>query len=525
MNIPSSVVSGDAIAASIEKAEPVTGLSPLNFVAAGLLVKVNPLWKDIRTFSAWFENECRVLDTTGYQEPIRIEISCEGIARLPGGDELTPLQSWRRLWTFLSDFGIRHFELDSRLESNQVSDILIMLFACRRELRQPRETSADSLASRLRDSGGVTFACALTRIHGDTLSVTYSYCMTRFSKLVAWFKDRQRHLRDHRALFRAAPKYGAVFGVAPLGVFLLYYVNGTASLLLVASLLAAVGIFATTFLFFMTVGSLVYDNEEKAYRLEKANTQLRLYADWIRGDLDRARAVQEMLLPDLSDMPLADRLEWGASFVPEEEVGGDYFDAACLEEGRVAVLFADVSGHGLSAALITAIIKATFQGWTERGGPIEDFIRQLNSRLYNLTPRQSFAAVAVGILDLSSVEFTYCNCGHNPEPYVIRADGELPAPLDGARNLILGALEEISPVTSRLLLCSGDTVFFATDGITEASNPYGEEFAVEGLEQFLSEHRSLPVEEMVERLISDVESHSQNAAGNDDRAVLAFRVR
>jgi serine phosphatase RsbU (regulator of sigma subunit) len=333
----------------------------------------------------------------------------------------------------------------------------------------------------------------LTRIHGDTLSVTYSYCMTRFSKLVAWFKDRQRHLRDHRALFRAAPKYGAVFGVAPLGVFLLYYVNGTASLLLVASLLAAVGIFATTFLFFMTVGSLVYDNEEKAYRLEKANTQLRLYADWIRGDLDRARAVQEMLLPDLSDMPLADRLEWGASFVPEEEVGGDYFD--------------------------------TFQGWTERGGPIEDFIRQLNSRLYNLTPRQSFAAVAVGILDLSSVEFTYCNCGHNPEPYVIRADGELPAPLDGARNLILGALEEISPVTSRLLLCSGDTVFFATDGITEASNPYGEEFAVEGLEQFLSEHRSLPVEEMVERLISDVESHSQNAAGNDDRAVLAFRVR
>ena len=525
MNNSSGMVPGDSAAAPREAGEAMMAVSPLTFVWAGLMVRANPLWKDIKTFSGWFENECRVLDTTGYQEPIRIEVSCEGSAQLPGGDQLTPLQDWRRLWTFLSNFGIRHFELDSRLESNQVLDILVMLFACRRELRQPRDRSRTFLASQLRDGGGVTYACALTKIDGDTLTISYSYCMTRFSRLVAWYKHRQRHLRDHRALFRAAPRYGAVFGIAPLGVFLLYSLNGTPSLLLITSLLAAAGIFGVTFLFFMTVGSLVYDNEEKAYRLEKANTQLRLYADWIRGDLERARVVQQMLLPDFSDMPAADRLQWGASFVPEEEVGGDYFDAACLDRGRVAVLFADVSGHGLSAALITAIIKATFQGWTESGGPIESFISRLNSRLYNLTPQQSFAAVAVGILDLSSMEFTYCNCGHNPEPYLIPADESRPLPLDGARNLILGALEEIEPITARLQLHSGDTLFFATDGITEASNPYGEEFAVSGLERFISEHRSLPVDDMVQRLINDVERHSQNAAENDDRAVLAFRVR
>ena len=91
----------------------------------------------------------------------------------------------------------------------------------------------------------------------------------------------------------------------------------------------------------MTVGSLVYDNEEKAFRLEKANAKLRLYADWIHGDLERARAVQQMLLPDLTNMPMADRLEWGARFVPEEEVGGDYFDAAYLDANRVAILFAE----------------------------------------------------------------------------------------------------------------------------------------------------------------------------------------
>jgi hypothetical protein len=343
---------------------PSMGVNSSRLAMAGLLIRANPLWKDIKTFSGWFENECRAIDTDGYQDTIRIEISCEDLARLPDGDELTALQNWRRLWSFLSDFGIRHVELDSRLESNQVSDVLTLLFACRRDLRQAKPRSADSLATRLRDPGGVTFACALTRIQGDTLSVSYSYCMTRFSRLVAWFKKRQRHLQDHRSLFRAAPRYGAILGLAPLGVFSLYYVYGSSGALLVASLLAAVGVSATTYLFFMTVGSLVYDNEEKAFRLEKANAQLRLYADWIRGDLERARAVQQMLLPDLANMPMADRLEWGASFVPEEEVGGDYFDAAHLDAERVAVLFADVSGHGLSAALTTAIIKTTFQSWT-----------------------------------------------------------------------------------------------------------------------------------------------------------------
>jgi serine phosphatase RsbU (regulator of sigma subunit) len=512
-------------AAANEAEESSMGVNSSRLALAGLLIRANPLWKDIKTFSGWFENECRSNDTDGYQDVIRIEVSCEGLARLPEGNELTPLQDWRRLWTFLSDFGIRHVELDARLESNQVSDVLTLLFSCRRDLRKVRLRSADSLASRLRDDGGVTFACALTKIHDDTLSVSYSYCMTRFSRLVAWFKERQRHLQDHRALFRAAPRYGAVLGIAPLGVFTLYYINGSFWALLIASLFAAAGVFATTYFFFMTVGSLVYDNEEKAFRLEKANAKLRLYADWIRGDMERARVVQQMLLPDLTNMPMADRLEWGASFVPEEEVGGDYFDAAHLDAERVAVLFADVSGHGLSAALITAIIKTTFQSWTERGGTLEYFLCVLNQRLFNLTPRQSFAAVAAGIFDVSSMDFTYCNCGHNPEPYVIRATEEQPLALNGARNLILGALEEISPVTAPLRLHSGDTLFFATDGITEASNPYGEEFATEGLEKFLSKHRALSVDEMVKRLIDDVENHSQNTVENDDRAVLAFRVR
>jgi serine phosphatase RsbU (regulator of sigma subunit) len=500
-------------------------VNSIRFAVAGLLLRATPLWKDVRTFSTWVENEYRAICEAKNQEVTRIKISAEGIASLPDRGEPAPLQDWRRLWRFLSGFGIRRVELDSRLESNQVVDVVTLLFAVRRDLRHPGSRSAGWLAARLRDEEGIHFACTLTRIHDNTLSVSYSYCMTRFSRLVAWFKRRQRHLQDHRTLFRAAPWYGGVLGLAPLGVFFLYYFNGSSWALLIASLFAAAGVFATTYFFFMTIGSLVYDNEEKAFRLGKANAKLHLYADWIHSDLERARAVQQMLLPDLTKMPMADHLEWGASFVPEEEVGGDYFDAAYLDANRVAVLFADVSGHGLSAALITAIIKTTFQSWTEHEGPLEDFLHLLNRRLFNLTPRQSFAAVAAGIFDISSLEFTYCICGHNPEPYLIRASEGKPIRLNGARNLILGAVEEITLVTAPLQLHSGDTLFFATDGITEATNSYGEEFEKKGLEEFLSNHRDLPVDEMVKRLVSDVERHSQGTEENDDRTVLAFRLR
>jgi serine phosphatase RsbU (regulator of sigma subunit) len=526
MSVSGSTITTPRVSVGIsEEPEPPVRVKMARFVAASLMLRANPLWKDINTFSGWFENECRVINATGNREAVRIEISCEGFARLSDGDELTPLQNWRRLWSFLADFGIRHLELDPRLESNQVSDVLTLIFDNRRDLRRKKPRSMPSIASQLRSARGITFACAVTRIEDDALIVDYSYCMTRFSRVVAWFKKRQRHLQDHRALFRAAPRYGVVLGLAPLGVFLLYYVNGGFWPLLITSAIAAAGVFGTTYLFFMTIGSLVYDNEEKAFRLAKANRQLRLYADWIHGDLERARVVQQMLLPDFNNMPMTDRLEWGASFIPEEEVGGDYFDAANLDETRVAVLFADVSGHGLSAALITAIIKATFQSWTERDGSIEDFVRQLNRRLFNLTPPQSFAAVATGIFNLSTMEFVYCNCGHNPEPYLIRSQDGRPTPLCEARNLILGALEDFRPTTARLCLQTGDTVFFATDGITEATNPYGEEYEIQRLEDFLANHKENSLHDMVDCLIKDVESHMQNSGDNDDRAVLAFRVR
>jgi serine phosphatase RsbU (regulator of sigma subunit) len=492
----------------------------VRFKLSVLHLRVTALGAEIRDFAEWFESA----GASAVEDVLTLRLT-DGEAVVVGDEPSLPGGRWRRVWRFLGELGIGRIELDRRLESNQVSDVLTLLLAERQSLRAAGRGRATGPASMLRSDDGLAFACTATRIDSGRLTVTYSYCMTRFSRLVRWFKERQTHLRDHRALFRAAPRYAALVGLGPLAVFLLYAVHGSWHLLLVTSVLGSGLLAAATYMFFMTVGSVEYDNEEQAHVLKRAYDQLKLYADRIGLDMERARQVQQRLLPDLDDMPLPDRLEWAASFKSQEEVGGDAFDAALTRDGRVAVIFADVSGHGLGAALITAMIKTTFEAWLERGDGLVNMVRLLNQRLFELTPDQSFAAVAAGLYDPEAGAFSYCNCGHSPHPYLIRASGGAPQALDAAQVMILGVVPELDPQPAVVPLEAGDTVFFATDGMTEARDADDEEFGVERLELSLATHRGHRLPELLGGIVDDVERFTGGSEQADDRTLLAFRVR
>jgi serine phosphatase RsbU (regulator of sigma subunit) len=501
--------------------ETTAALDAARYRIAALRLRMSPLWSEVTGFARWVEDGA----PPDRLETVHMRLE-EGGPTVHGDSDRRPLGSWDRLWRFLRGVGIRELELDPRLESNQVVDVLTLIYAERRALQdgsQPRRPSHP--AARILSPDGIDLACTVTRLGKGRLTVSYSYCMTRFSRLVRWFKERQTHLRDHRALFRAAPRYAIVVALGPLAVFLLYALHGSSTLLLVTSLLGSAVMFGATYLFFMTVGSVEYDNEEQAHTLKRAYDQLKVYNDRIRSDMDRARTVQQRLLPDPAAMPLADRLEWAASFVPQEEVGGDYFDAALTKQGHVAMVFSDVSGHGLGAALITAIIKTTFEAWLERDHDLVAFVRLLNQRLFDLTPLQSFAAVAVGIYDPEERTFCYCNCGHSPYPYLIAAVDREPQLLDAAQEMILGVVSEIDLRPATVQLQPGDTLFFATDGITEARNEREEEFDEERLEQYLARHRELPLRRLVTGLVDAVEEFTGGAEQEDDQTILAIRLR
>jgi sigma-B regulation protein RsbU (phosphoserine phosphatase) len=230
-------------------------------------------------------------------------------------------------------------------------------------------------------------------------------------------------------------------------------------------------------------------------------------------------------MPDLAKMPRTDVLAWAARFEPHDDVDGDYFDAVEMADGRVAVIFADVSGHGLGAALVTAILKSTFESWLERGAGVTELVSMLNHRVIELTPDQSFAAVAVAVVNPDAWTLRYCNCGHSPLPYVIRAADGRPRALDVGHAMILGVMPDLEVRPAEVGLEPGDIVFFATDGITEAEDGKGEEYGVERLESLLLRHARAPLDGLVEALGEDVATFSSGRRQSDDQAILAAQVR
>ena len=225
-------------------------------------------------------------------------------------------------------------------------------------------------------------------------------------------------------------------------------------------------------------------------------------------------------------MPFPDRLDWGSSFVPEAEVGGDYFDVAALDDSRVAILFTDVSGHGMSAALVTAIIKTAFEGWKDGGLSMTEFAATLNRLLCNVTPTESFAAVVLAIYDARTRELSYVNCGHNPVPIRLRVDGaDEVRSLERANARILGVLEEAHFEEARESLRSGDTVLFVTDGIIEATDETGGLYGSDRLYRYLRDRRDEAPQSLVTGMTEQVQVFTEGREQTDDRTILAFRVR
>jgi serine phosphatase RsbU (regulator of sigma subunit) len=482
----------------------------------------------MKRFADQMETLGQAMIKAGREHSLRISLSSTGAPSfIPVDKSITAdFEGHDQLWAFLRQVGVHAINLEPRLESNQIVDVFQVLFASRRHLhRSAAGHSTHGLAAALQSPAGLAFACTVTRLNDGVLTVSYSYCRTRLSRLVTWFERRHPRLADHRALFWAAPRYGLLMGVMVILPFALYMLSGTRLALLAATTASALIVFAFSHLFFMTIGGLVYDNEEQGHQLQRAYAQLGLYAARIQQDLKRARRVQQQLLPDLKHMPVPTKLEWAARFLPESEVGGDYFDAALLDSRRVAIVFADVSGHGMSAALGTTIIKMAFLDWVEQNQDLSRFLEQLNLRLHRVTPQESFAAVFACIVDTETWRMTYKNCGHNPQPYVIRADGSAPEKLDQAADILLGIQERLDEPVATMTLRSGDALVFASDGLTESSNDTDDMFGTSRLEQVLAEYRGSSLDVLLDHTIDAVDEFSAGMQVHDDRTILAVRLR
>jgi sigma-B regulation protein RsbU (phosphoserine phosphatase) len=488
------------------------------------------LWEQFYHFGSWLEFEGSKVAEEMNESTLAIELSAEGVPeRLRIGLKKYPheLDVYDKLWPFLSSLGIRRLVLDSRLEINQITDVFTFLYSFRKKIQKSQKKGPSGLLlTNLLSDKGIHIACTFTSVQNNNLNISYSYCVLNFSRFIHWFEKRQKTFRDHRALFNASPRYALLVGIFVLIPGLLFAFYFQSFPLAYITIAQAIILGSLVYVFLQSIGSIEYDNEEKTYHLQKTYRQMKLYNDRIIRDIKRARLVQDKFVPQVSAMPLSNKIEWASSFVPAMEIGGDYFDIRQISDERIAILFSDVSGHGMSAAFITAILKTTFQSCIDNDNSLPELIEKLNTALYRLTPEDSFAAVFVATYDLSTNTYSYINSGHYPQPWLISAKkpGQL-YPIDEAGTVILGIQDRIAVESAECKLEPSDIVLFVSDGIIEAQNIDGDYYGLDEFEDLLKSKRSDSPSQLVDFIMDEIGRFSKYAEQTDDRTILAFQVK
>lgn len=240
-------------------------------------------------------------------------------------------------------------------------------------------------------------------------------------------------------------------------------------------------------------------------RLERRNSELKEAVE--RGterlemqeqELERAREIQQSLLP--KQIPQLPGFEVAGAWRPARTVSGDYYDVLRLGEHRLGICIADVVGKGVSAALLMANVQAAVRAFGSETETPAGLCGKVNRLLCENIATGKFVTFLYGVLDCEARTFRFCNAGHLP-PIVIAADEVAPFAPSGA---VLGVFPAWAYEDSAIELKPGDRLLLFTDGITEAIDSEGQEFAETRIEAFSRANGSLSAAELNSRLLAQV---------------------
>lgn len=256
-----------------------------------------------------------------------------------------------------------------------------------------------------------------------------------------------------------------------------------------------------------------------AIRIEHARLVERAQAEKVlQNELRQAAEIQASLFP--KESPKIDGYDISGMSVPCRSVGGDYFDYVELHGGKLGVLLGDVSGKGLSAALLLAGLQARVHVLAEQSSQADDLMSKLNRRIAPAWPGNRFMTMCILSLDPESGQFTYCNGGHNP-PWLLRADGTAETLTVGGP--VMGILKNAPYSAAAGVLNPGDVLLLFTDGASEAENPAGQEIGEDGVLELLRAVRGGPSSAIIRALYEAVCRHLNGAPAADDVTLLAIR--
>jgi serine phosphatase RsbU (regulator of sigma subunit) len=240
-------------------------------------------------------------------------------------------------------------------------------------------------------------------------------------------------------------------------------------------------------------------------------------------DLALAREIQQGLLPKAT--PRVDRFDVYGWSEACDETGGDYFDYVPMAEGRLGLVIADVTGHGVGPALLMAEARAYVRAAASFGGAgVDRLLHSVNNQLATDLGGGRFVTLFWGVLDPATGSFHYSSAGHG-HSVIYRAGSGALEELEST-GPPLGIMQNLDfPVGGTYELKSGDVVLLTTDGLEEAMNRSNEEFGRARLRETLSCSADRSAAEIARSIQSAVLSFMAGAPQRDDLTMIVVKAR
>ena len=275
------------------------------------------------------------------------------------------------------------------------------------------------------------------------------------------------------------------------------------------------------------------DLDDLSRTIEKAIEQVRYIRESqqehnqlesIKNDLAIAGEIQQTILPrSFPPFPeLTEVVDIYASMTPAKDVGGDFYDFFQIDDERIGLVIADVSGKGVPASLFMAVSRTLLRATALRGVSSAECLTYANKLLCKESLDSMFVTVFSGIYHYKTGMMDYTNAGHNP-PYLLRG-GRTVECLPVASNFVVGVFDDIEFESNTLTFGIGDTLLLYTDGVTEAFNDKREQFSESNLQDILaSMHESSSAKEVVTSVLQSVKTFSGDYPQSDDITLLSLQ--
>jgi len=262
--------------------------------------------------------------------------------------------------------------------------------------------------------------------------------------------------------------------------------------------------------------------EERTFELTQTNEKLLKSEKEARDELADAHDMQVALLP--KSAPVIPGLQIAGSSIAAKEVGGDFFDYLVPEDSQqISIAVGDVSGKGLRGAMNAVMSSGILRIYAEQENDTSSVMSSINKALCQSMEQDMNVTMVIAQFDNTKKQMTLANAGQHAYPLLIR-NGTIEPVI--AKGMALGMIPNIPYKPTTIDLESGDLLLFMTDGITEPRNAEGVMYEESGRmnEVLASIPIEMPIEEVLNTLINDVEDYTTDEEQDDDITLVAVRV-